>query len=155
MSMRRLVLFIILATGLNANAVAGPSYVSADNGIGIALGEPGGLTFFHKLNDQYFIQGFLSRDLLVGADYAFVFNGAIHAIPELNPFIGAGAFVFTNHSWDQSRDRSGMGVRIPLGLLLQVPNAPVQFHAEITPSCTVIPFIDSFADAMIGVRFLF
>ena len=147
--------FLSLILTLSCPAFAGQSYSSTNNGVGISVGTTGGLTFFHKIDEQSFVQAFLSRDLLVGADYAFVFPRAVYAIPELTPFIGGGAFVFTYNGWDRSRERAGIGARIPLGLMLQIPDAPVHLHLEIAPSCVVIPFVASFADVILGVRFLF
>ena len=152
---KHILLCFALVLTLSRPVLAGGSYSNANNGIGIAIGDPGGITFFHKLDETAFIQAYVSRYLLLGADYNMVFPRAIHAIPELTPYVGAGAFLFTSNSWNHSRHHSGVGARIPLGLLLQVPNAPIQFHFEIAPSTTVIPFMYSFADAMIGVRFLF
>ncbi len=159
------VIFLLMAASHSALAKGASSYASANNGVGIAVGDPGGITFFHKLDERNFIQAFLSQNLLIGADYASAFPNAITAIPELTPFVGGGAFFFKfSHSYYgrydrygyyKSGDEFGIGGRIPLGLLLQVPNAPVQFHVEISPSILVIPALYSFLDAMIGVRFLF
>jgi hypothetical protein len=143
----------------NVPAQAAAGWVHADNGIGIAVGEPGGITFFHKLEEKSFVQAYVSRYFLVGADYAMVFPRAIHAIPELTPYIGGGGFLFSAHYWydDDLRRRSslGLGARIPFGMLLQIPEAPVHLHLEIAPATTVIPFMWTYLDAQLGVRFLF
>jgi hypothetical protein len=140
-------------------SLAASGWVNADNGLGIAVGEPGGITFFHKLEEKSFIQAYISRYFLVGADYAMVFPRAIHAIPELTPYVGGGGFLFSAHYWydDDLRRRStlGIGARIPFGMLLQIPDAPVHIHLEIAPATTVIPFMWTYFDAQLGVRFLF
>ena len=158
----------LLIAGTSAYAKSERSYVSANNGIGIAIGDPGGITFFHKMDEDHFIQAYFSQNLLIGADYATVFPYAITAIPELTPFIGGGAYLFkfayefydyygrySRYSRYGKSGDLGVGARIPLGLLLQVPNAPIQIHLEIAPSVLVIPVIYSYLDLMIGVRFLF
>jgi hypothetical protein len=124
-----LALLFAVIFSMNSRAFAADSYGTTRNGLGIAIGEPGGITFFHKISERSFMQAFISRYLLIGADYAVMFPRAIYSIPELTPFVGGGAFLFTSRHWDHSRDVGGVGMRIPLGLLLQVPNAPIQFHA--------------------------
>jgi hypothetical protein len=143
----------------SSSLVRASSWVSANNGVGIAIGDPGGITFFHKLEEKSFVQAYVSRYFLVGADYAMVFPRAIYAVPELTPYIGGGAFMFSTHYWyyDDYRRHSDLGIggRIPLGLMLQIPDAPIHIHLEIAPTTTVIPFIWTYADAQLGVRFLF
>ena len=86
------VIFLLMAASQSAVAKGTSSYASANNGVGIAVGDPGGITFFHKLDERNFIQAFLSQNLLIGADFATAFPNAITAIPELTPFVGGGRY---------------------------------------------------------------
>lgn len=142
-----------------SSAMAGSSYTPGTMGFGISVGDFGGLTLYHKLSEQNFLQASISRNLVVAADYAIAYPNAVASAPALTPFVGGGAFAFSTSYWDEYEDRgkriAGLGARIPLGVLLQIPNAPVHIHGEITPSCTVVPFVESFLAVQLGVRFIF
>lgn len=155
-------IFIGILASYSNSALAASSYANARNGVGLAVGSPGGITFFHKLDDSAMVQAFIGPGLLFGGDYALLFPKEIHAIPELTPYVGGGAFFFTHHDWyhhhryhHDHHDSLGIAGRVPVGLLLQLSEAPVQFHFELAPSITVIPFMYTFIDAMIGARFTF
>jgi hypothetical protein len=156
---RHLGVIIISSFFAYGPAHAASGWVNGNNGLGIAVGDPGGVTFFHKLEDKSFLQAYVSRYFLIGADYAMAFPRSITSIPELTPYIGGGGFLFSAHYWyDDSLRRHrtiGVGGRIPLGLLLQIPQAPIHIHLEVAPATTVIPFMWTYVDVQIGVRFLF
>ena len=151
-----LVLLIVL---LSTPSHAGSYYTPGNNGFGISVGDFGGLTLYHKLSDQNFIQGFISRDLIIGGDYAISFPNAIPSAPAVLPYVGGGGFLFSTRYWsvyeERGRRLSGVGARIPLGAQLQIPNAPIHLHGELTPTCTITPFVESFLAVQIGVRFVF
>ena len=150
---------VILTVGLiglaTSTAADASSFASADNGIGLAVGEPAGITYFRKIDDQSFAQAFIGSNLVIGLDYAIAFPGAVKNLPNFTPYVGGGLFLFSSRYWDHARDNSGIGLRMPLGVLIQIPNAPLHFHLEVAPSTTINPFMYSFVDAMIGARFLF
>jgi hypothetical protein len=154
---------VFLFSVASAAYAGSESWVFAPNGVGIAVGTNGGLTGFHKMDERTFVQGTIgglsNGGLVLGADYAMVFPRAIYAIPELTPYIGGGAFIFSCNRWCSNMagvdDGTGFGARIPFGLLLQIPNAPVHIHLEVGPSTTVIPEVHSGFDAVLGARFLF
>jgi len=150
-----LILTAILLDIFISQSADASSFASADNGIGLAVGEPAGITYFRKIDDQSFAQAFIGSNLVIGLDYAVAFPGAVKNLPNFTPYVGGGLFLFSSRYWDHARDNSGIGLRMPLGVLIQIPNAPLHFHLEVAPSTTINPFMYSFVDAMIGARFLF
>lgn len=157
--MKRILFSLILLTiACSRPAMASSSYTPGLTGFGISVGDFGGITLYHKLSEQSFVQAMISRYLTVAGDYAMTFPNAVPTIPDLTPFVGAGGFLFSTRYWDVYEDRAartaGIGARIPLGVMFQIPNAPIHLHADITPSCTVIPFVESFLAVQLGVRFI-
>jgi hypothetical protein len=140
-------------------AVASSSYTPGTTGFGVTVGTFGGLTGYHQFSDQNFIQISVGHNLVLAGDYGIRLANITPKHPELMPFVGAGAFVFSNRYWSTYSDRgkhlSGLGVRIPLGIMYQIPEAPVHLHAEIAPSATISPFIASFLAFELGIRFIF
>lgn len=124
-------------------------------GVGLAFGDPGGITFIYRNTEKSFFQAYLGSGLLLGSDYDFVFTDLISSQKNVIPFLGFGGFIFTGDHWSRSRDATGFGLRMPVGLLIEIPEAPFHFHLEVAPAMTISPFMYSFASAMIGVRFLF
>jgi hypothetical protein len=147
-----------LSLWVSTPSIAGSNFTPGTTGFGISVGDFGGLTLYHKLSDQNFVQAMISRDLLLAADYAYTFPGAVPSAPNLVPFVGGGGFAFSTRYWDVYEERgrrlTGIGARIPLGVLVQFPTAPVHIHADVTPTCTVIPFVESFLAVQVGVRFI-
>ena len=131
------------------------AFSSEKFGLGLAVGEPGGVTAFLRTNDRSFVQAFLGPNLVVGGDYNFAFTRLVPSSPNITPYLGFGGFLFAGRTWTYSRGTTGFGIRMPVGLLIKVPEAPFHFHLEIAPSTTINPFMDSFAAFLAGVRFLF
>ena len=151
--------FCLVAAMISLPAFAGTSFTPGNNGFGISVGDLGGLTVFHKVGDQNFIQGYLSQSYILGGDYAFIIPNLIPSFPALSPYVGGGAFVFSTKYWstydEHGKKISGVGVKIPIGMLIQFPNVPIHLHAEVSPTSTVVPFVESFLSVQIGARFLF
>jgi hypothetical protein len=145
---RALLIFSLLV--LPASAFSQEKY-----GLGLAFGEPGGITFFYQTSDKSFVQAFIGPGLVLGGDYNFAFIDAIPSQKNVIPYLGFGGFIFSGDHWAHSRDSTGFGIRMPLGLLIKIPEAPFHIHLEVTPATTLNPFMYSFAAAMAGVRFLF
>lgn len=124
-------------------------------GVGLAVGEPGGMTAFLRTSDRSFAQAFIGPNLVIGGDYNFAFARIIPSTPNITPYLGFGGFVFAGRTWTYSKGTTGFGIRMPVGLLIKIPEAPFHFHLEIAPATTINPFMESFATFMAGVRFLF
>jgi hypothetical protein len=148
---KRLVIVICLITFSTAASADSP----ARYGAGLAFGEPGGITFYYRASEKAFVQAFLGSGLVLGGDYNFAFTEALTANKNIVPYLGFGGFIFSGYHWSRSRDSTGFGLRMPLGLLIAIPDAPFHVHVEVAPATTINPFMYSFAAAMAGVRFLF
>jgi hypothetical protein len=152
-------LLVTLSTIFCTSSYAGSSYTPGNTGLGITVGDFGGLTFFHKLDQQSFVQAYISSHFLVGSDYAVTFPNAFPTAPALLPYVGGGGFLFSTRYWsiydNHGHSISGIGAKLPIGMLIQIPNAPVHIHAEISPACTLTPFVESFLAVQVGARFLF
>jgi hypothetical protein len=135
------------------------SWAYKNNGVGIAVGSMGGISGFHKLDDKSFAQGtiygFSKGGFAIGADYALVFPNAIITMPEITPYVGGGAFIFSCNILCSESTGIGLGARIPLGFLAQIPNAPVHVFLEISPATLITPVVSTSLEAALGVRFLF
>jgi len=130
-------------------------FANEQRGIGLSFGDPGGLTFFYRTTEKEFIQAYLGSGLVIGGDFNFSFAGKLWSQNSVIPYLGFGGFVFSGDSWAHSKDASGFGIRMPIGVILKVPDAPFHVHLEVAPATTISPFMHSFAAAMAGVRFLF
>ncbi len=145
--------FFLFGLCLIPSQAAAFSY--ANRGIGLAIGEPAGVTMFYRTSDKAFVQAFVGPSMVLGADYNFAFAGAIKEAPRVTPYLGFGGFVFTRDYGYRETASAGFGIRMPAGLLFQIPDAPFQFHLELSVASTLNPFFYSFASAMAGLRFLF
>ena len=146
---------LIIASALFMFSNAAIADQSKQYGAGLAFGEPGGITFFYRTDEKSFVQAFIGSGLVLGGDYNFAFLNAIPSQKNIVPYLGFGGFIFSGDHWSRSRDSTGFGLRMPLGVLVQIPEAPFHIHLEVTPATTISPFMYSFAAAMAGVRFLF
>ena len=136
---------------------AANSVGDGNNGIGLAIGAPltSGITYYRKLNDNTFVEAFFRPRFMIGADYALSFPHAVYAMPEVTPYVGGGAFVFISDSWMRHEDDSGVGVRMPFGIIVKPSEAPLHFFVEIAPLMALSPASDTFLEGLLGARFLF
>jgi hypothetical protein len=150
--MKSLAFFIF---GLLLISPKASAFSYANRGVGLAIGEPAGITVFYRTSDKAFVQAFIGPNMVLGGDYNFAFAGAIKDAPSVTPYLGFGGFIFNRDYRNRETDTSGFGIRMPSGLLFQIPEAPFQFHVEVSAASTINPFFYSFASAMVGLRFLF
>jgi len=146
---------ILLCLTLMTFSAEASAFSFADRGVGLAVGEPGGITLFYRDSEKSFIQAFIGPGLMAGVDYNFAFAGALKSATNVTPYLGLGGFLFTGDHWSAPHNVSGFGLRMPAGLLIQIPEAPFHFHLEVAAASTISPFMYSFAAIMAGVRFLF
>ncbi|MGZ3698455.1 MAG: BAPKO_0422 family outer member beta-barrel protein [Bdellovibrionota bacterium] len=166
---------IFLWFALAAAAVAAPAQAATglnhtgENGLGVVLGEPTGITGKFWLASNHAIDAGLAYAFesyfIVYADYLFNFGGMIHAkhskFPkELEPYVGVGPVLFISTSSGAPRvygnaASAGLGVRIPLGLEYFIPKTTLGLFAEIVPGIGLIPATYGILEGGIGIRYYF
>lgn len=136
------------------------AYAQRELGVGVIVGEPTGLSAKYWLDNEHAIAGaaawsFSGTDSFhLHADYLFhrfdLFNTPEEK-GETALYYGVGARLKDKGR----RDRTTLGVRIPVGVTHLFPNAPFDVFAEIVPVVDVAPDVDVKLNAAIGVRFYF
>jgi hypothetical protein len=130
-----------------------------DFGLGIQVGNMGGITGIVNPDDRAMIQGVIGTfwydGLLLGADYCVKFPGAFSGNNVLTPYIGGGGYAFSGTSWRRTDRYSGFGVQMPFGIIVDLPKVPVHIYAQIAPAINRVPFTDSYLQFAVGARFLF
>jgi hypothetical protein len=137
------------------------AHASGTVGLGLVGEDPSGLTLKLKLNS---ITAF---DLRLGVgfrfDNAFLFQGnylvnvlefSRNSTFSLPLYIGIGGtmFVFNDNNGNQF---IGLNGRVPIGLNLDLNNAPIDFFAEIAPQFAFVPGLAVGVDGAAGIRFFF
>lgn len=146
-------------------------HAGKNNGIGIGVGSQDGISGYHRLSRENFVQGLLSfhnnNFFFLSADYGFTYLGVFADAPWLIPYLGVGGF-FANverkghkrfndevYRDGSSKNITVIGARFPIGLQLFVPNMPLQIGLEIVPLMTLTPGTDFELDHLITFRFVF
>lgn len=127
------------------------------NGLGIVFGDPSGLTFQHKINEKQFADFYFAYtwddELVFMGDYKLHLPGLLETEVPVTPYVGIGAFLKIEDR--KHNDDVAIGVRIPVGIDWQVPNAPIVVFGELVPALRVIKDTDGDFQAGLGGRFYF
>jgi len=139
---------------LGVFVVGAAAPVPAQTSIGIMLGEPTGISA------KQWIGGDSSIDVAVAwsflgagsfyahADYQVHFDDLDIDTGDLLWFVGAGVKTSISSTFS-------LGLRIPLGLVYQFAEAPIEIFVEAAPGMLVFPAVTFNGGGGIGVRFRF
>jgi len=139
-------------------------------GVGVMIGEPTGLSLKHWSSR--------TEAFAAGLAWSFSENDSFHLhvdklwhgeVPfqrdrrmdfQQNPvfYYGVGARLkLQERSGGRGRNRSNslLGIRVPLGLSFDLPEAPVDIFVEIVPVLDVVPRTDFALNAAVGIRYFF
>jgi hypothetical protein len=162
----------LLVVTLGVAGVAAPEGIPASGegdslrgcSIGLAVGDPAGLSFVAQISRRFDLQALIAWDLLspggptTAIDVLFVFD-SIHpfGVPLL-PYAGLGAkatFLAGDGRFSGSSADYGLGLRLPLGLRHSFTPWPIEAFLEITPGLRWYPDVAFDPDAVIGARIRF
>ena len=173
---------LILSLGLDAAtpAARAESVEPHRLGLGIAFGEPSGISAKYWLNSLAdagesggtALDGGLAYSfdsfVLVYADYLWhsSFDQARGSdfVQEIRPYLGVGAMLLLSsrtagevHSnyFDPGRTGAGLGVRIPLGFEWLARSSRLGIFLEIDPGLVIVPATYAFVNGQVGLRFYF
>ncbi len=123
-------------------------------GAGVTIGDPFGPTLKYWVTNEQAIDvgiGF-EDDAVIYGDYLwhnFQLIPAVRGV-KIAPYIGFGPRIqFRDHADDT------FGFRVPLGIDFLLPQAPIEFFAELVPVFQVSPDTDGDFDGGIGLRIYF
>lgn len=131
---------------------------AGDQGYGLMLGNPSGLSGKIWFSDQIAIDGALGINQSdVGIHLSFLFhdynlltNAGINKNPDLETpvYIGVGPrFIFS--------DNDEFGIRFPVGVSILPHSTPWEFFAEVAPIIRTTPDTGFDGDFAIGARYYF
>jgi len=144
----KLFLTIITAGVLTA------SPLTAKGGIGIAIGDPTGITLriekFPVLTVGYH---FFSKNGYIDAnlDFWIIHNRLGAKKTKLNWYLGVGAS--TDIYFGANQFPVVIGARVPIGLQW-IPTDPIEIYLEAAPGISVFPGVGFDMDYALGIRFL-
>ena len=150
---------VLISIGLMFSGFALADFVPADatksqTGVGISGGSNDGISVIHKYSEGSALQGSLS----IGKGFSDTSLDYLSLHPDLFgdsvvvPYIGVGgAFA---HTELQGMDSETTSVRMPLGLMINVPKTPMQFAVEVAPTMDIEPS-ESYLDSSIAIRVMF
>jgi len=165
---------VFLAFGiLLSSGFALADAVDSQLGVGVSVGSDDGVTMLYKYSEENALQGGLSigdQQKSASLDYLKLYNKSIgNGEGVVVPYVGVGGFYSKESAKEvvkmenengsvivkEGRDGEKVGVRIPIGLQINVPKTPMQFAVELAPSLQVEPEVNSYLDSMLGVRVMF
>lgn len=128
-------------------ALAWPVHSTADSGIGMQFGEPGTVGVSLRFNNT-----------AVGAAWNFLDNGYLHVnvdqwamreelVKPVDWFVGYGVDVGIGNDWR-------VAARIPVGMVYE-PSKEFEVFAQVAPGLKVLPAVDFYLGAAVGVRYRF
>ncbi len=133
--------------------------------VGIGIGTINGISVYHQWKRRNFMQGMLNY--LEGpsfgftADYGFSYPAMSKELPYVTPYYGFGGFFYlikTKRGWwgnYKAESFTILGARVPLGMQINLSDAPLQFAFEVAPGVSFIPDFWATVDAQIIVRYVF
>jgi hypothetical protein len=154
MKIEKLMIFaagLIIASAISTGAVSSRVGAARDLGVGLAVGQPLGVTGKYWLSNAVAVDGFagyhLNHNFDTHIDYLW------HFFPNFNMpsgslplYAGVGGRVLLG-------DDSQFGVRVPLGVSYLFPTQPIECFAELAPVIQVIKEVGLDLDGQVGVRF--
>lgn len=152
--------FITLCLGLfftlNASVLAQPRGYEGDNGLGIVIGDPTGVTFKSWLNSKNAFD--VTAAWTVERRDAFHLHASFlhHKDDFFNPNRGRMPIYFGLGGRLKIReDRSNVGVRIPLGTEYLFQEIPIGVFLEVAPIVDLVPSTEFDINSGIGIRYYF
>lgn len=134
--------------------MSSPAFAARDNGFGVMIGDPTGLSYKHWFSASSAFDVGLGWNLVDGvtrliADYHIVKPGLIRISSELfDLYFGPGLRLFLGGN-------TSLGVRIPVGIDYRLRSDPLGFFLEVVPVVTLAPATAFDMDFSIGARYLF
>ena len=135
--------------------------------VGLVAGEPFGLSVHIPLGHDHGLALALgdgadsNEDTHFHADYLLynhgVFNG--NTDMRLPVYVGIGALIAEESHYerrgrtDEYENRTVVGLRVPLGLLMSLRRVPFDFFVEVAPTLEIAPNSDFEVEAALGVRY--
>ena len=161
--MKKVILCAVLICSVLFSSWAIPGAKTDDTnlGLGVALGEPTGITGKFWMNDLQAVQAtaawnfaassfFLNVDLVMHSNELLKFDQFIIPV-----YAGFGGFVGAYSGTDKNREGSGitLGVRIPLGILWYFSSLPLELSLEVGPGMTLVEKTAFHFSGGLGVRY--
>jgi hypothetical protein len=166
---RSLAPLLILITCLSPG---NPAWASGRAGLGLMVGEPGGLSgklwldasraldagLAYSLDDFLLLQGsYLVHFGTLGGQL----KASEPALKQIRPYLGIGGIVFfsmldtgsARFGFRQNGDASGLALRIPLGL--EWIGSRLGVFAELAPGIGILPSTFAVMGGSLGVRYYF
>ncbi len=143
-------LFLSVAAVLPARAVTSRVGAAEDLGVGVALGQPMGVTAKYWLSPTSAVDAFMG--------YHFNHNFDAHADYLLHSFssfdVGRGRLPFYLGVGGRINlgDDSHFGLRLPVGVSYLFPTQPWEAYVELAPVVKLIDYVGLDLDGSIGVR---
>ena len=132
-------------------------WAEGNNGLGIVFGDPSGVTYQRKINQQQFADFYFAYtwddEWVFMGDYKLHLNGIFGEQTPVVPYAGLGAFLKIEDK--KHNDDVALGVRIPLGVDWKIPQGPIVLFGELVPALRLIKSTDADFQAGIGGRFFF
>lgn len=176
MKIVKVLIVACFAFWISASAVAAGAHTNTkfglenDMGIGVGLGSVDGVSMYYRMDQTNFAQGFLSfgggHDYYLSGDYCFQYPNSFMEAPYLIPYYCLGGFImevdwdyYHGRWWSRRGDWDGsttfVGLHIPLGMQVFIPQTPLQVYGELAPSLFLSPgtYVSMFIQ--LGIRFLF
>lgn len=171
-------LILVLFMGLSGAALMGSTAAKASEvasskkfGLGIYLGQPTGPTLKYHFTQNHALTAAFGVGFWGGQNFHLHVDYGYHFVPkrtgdfDLTFWIGGGLkfFYFYWHDYhpywnnDPYHDygRTGLGLRIPLGLSFNLNAVPLEIFLELAPGVAFLPWVTFFADGGVGVRYYF
>lgn len=161
---KRIILLVVVSwLGLSRSVSAGPVSPYGPEarrfGAGLYLGEPTGLTFKGYVSDRMALDGLASWSFvdkaftLIGDMTYDFFDIPVHDNRLTLPFYaGIGGKLGIR---SDPGDRTVGGIRIPVGLALQLVQYPIEVFFELAPGIDVAPATEFDLTGGLGARFYF
>ncbi|OGR89430.1 MAG: hypothetical protein A2992_03405 [Elusimicrobia bacterium RIFCSPLOWO2_01_FULL_59_12] len=145
-----LILSVIGFWARPARAVSSQVGAAEDLGVGIALGQPIGVTAKYWLSSSLAVDGAAgyhwNSNFDMHADYLWHSFSSFHLSSGRLPFyLGLGGRVLLG-------DDSQFGARFPLGASFLLPHDPIEFFAELAPVVKLTSGLGLDIDGLLGVR---
>jgi len=139
-----------LTSGSSLQAVTSRVGAAQDLGLGIALGQPMGVTGKYWLDSTTAVDAFagyhFNHNFDMHADYLW------HSFSSFNVSSGRMPFYLGVGGRVNLGDDSNFGMRLPLGVSYLFPNDPIEAYAEVAPVVRLLKDIGIDIDGSVGLR---
>ena len=143
-------LFLTIAGLSPAEAITSRVGAAEDVGIGVAMGQPFGVTAKYWLSSDLAVDGaagyHFNHNFDTHMDYLWHSFSSFNVSSGRLPFyMGVGGRVLLGND-------SQLGLRAPVGVSYLLPNDPIEAFAEIAPVIKLIKGVGLDVDGLLGVR---